>query len=81
MSLSVTNAYDAANVLFEGIKRANSTDAAKVNKAIEDITGLRGVNAVYSFSPTKHHAITEADVSVFEYVKVGDKSVLRLAKD
>lgn len=81
MSLSVTNAYDAANVLFEGIKRANSTDAAKVNKAIEGITGLRGVNAVYSFSPAKHHAITEKDVSVFEYVKAGDKSVLRIAKD
>lgn len=81
MALSVTNAYDAANVLFEGLKRANSTDPAAVNKAIEGINGLRGVNAVYSFSPTKHHAITEQDVSVFEYVKAGDKSTLRIAKD
>jgi branched-chain amino acid transport system substrate-binding protein len=81
MALSVSNAYDAANVLLEGIKRANSTDPMAVNKAIEGITSLRGVNAVYSFSPAKHHAITEQDVAVFEYAKVGDKSQLRVAKD
>jgi branched-chain amino acid transport system substrate-binding protein len=81
MALSVSNAYDAANVLFEGIKRANSTDPAAVSKAIEGIAGLRGVNATYSFSPTKHHAITEQDVTVFEYVKTGDKPQLRIAKD
>ncbi|XAH22380.1 ABC transporter substrate-binding protein [Xylophilus sp. GW821-FHT01B05] len=81
MALSVSNAYDAANVLLEGIKRANSSDPVAINKAIEGINGLRGVNASYSFSATKHHAVTEQDVAVFEYVKVGDKPQLRIAKD
>jgi branched-chain amino acid transport system substrate-binding protein len=81
MSLSVANAYDAAMVLFEGIRLANSTDPKAIAKAIEGIKGYRGVNASYSFSPEKHHAITEKDLAMFEYVKAGDKTKLQIAKD
>lgn len=81
MSLSVTNAYDAAMVLFEGIRLANSTDPKAIAKAIEGIKGYRGVNASYSFSPEKHHAIAEKDLAMFEYVKAGDKVRLQIAKD
>jgi branched-chain amino acid transport system substrate-binding protein len=81
MSLSVANAYDAAMVLFEGIRLANSTDPKAIAKAIEGIKGYRGVNASYSFSPDKHHAITEKDLAMFEYVKTGDKIGLKIAKD
>jgi branched-chain amino acid transport system substrate-binding protein len=81
MSLSVSNAYDAANVLFEGIKRANSTEPQAVIRAIQGLRDLRGVNAVYSFSPERHHAITEKDLAIFEYVKIGDKAQLRVARD
>lgn len=81
MSLSVSNAYDAADVLFEGIKRANSTDPKAIATAIEGIQGLRGVNATYSFSATKHHAIAPEDVAVFEYVKTGDKIGLTIVKN
>lgn len=81
MSLSVSNAYDAADVLFEGIKRANSTDPKAIATAIEGIQGLRGVNATYSFSPTKHHAVAPEDVAIFEYVKTGDKIGLKIVKD
>jgi branched-chain amino acid transport system substrate-binding protein len=81
MSLSVANAYDAAMVLFEGIRIANSTDPKAVVKAIEGISNYRGVNASYSFSPQKHHAITEKDLAMFEYVKAGDKAKLQIAKD
>ncbi|TAK73002.1 MAG: amino acid-binding protein [Betaproteobacteria bacterium] len=81
MSLSVTNAYDAAMVLFEGIRLANSTDPKAVAKAIEGIKGYRGVNASYSFSPEKHHAIAEKDLAMFEYVKAGDKVRLQIAKN
>ncbi|HYG85405.1 MAG TPA: ABC transporter substrate-binding protein [Azospirillum sp.] len=81
MSLSVTNAYDAANVLFEGISRAKSTDPKAIAAAIEGIQGLRGVNAVYSFSPAKHHAISPEDLAMFEYVKAGDKAKLQIAKE
>lgn len=81
MSLSVSNAYDAADVLFEGIKRANSTDPKAIATAIEGIQGLRGVNATYSFSATKHHAIAPEDVAIFEYVKSGDKIGLTIVKN
>ena len=81
MALSVSNAYDGANVLFEGIKRAGSTEPKKVIEAIEGIQGLRGVNAVYTFGPERHHAITEKDLAVFGYVKAGDKMKLRVAND
>ena len=81
MSLSVSNAYDAADVLFEGIKRANSTDPKVIATAIEGIQGLRGVNATYSFSATKHHAIAPEDVAIFEYVKTGDKIGLTIVKN
>ncbi|CAO3457178.1 ABC transporter, substrate-binding protein (cluster 4, leucine/isoleucine/valine/benzoate) [Azospirillum argentinense] len=81
MSLSVSNAYDAADVLFEGIKRANSTDPKAIATAIEGIQGLRGVNATYSFSATKHHAIAPEDVAIFEYVKSGDKIGLTIVRN
>lgn len=81
MSLSVANAYDAASVLFEGIRRANSTEPAAISKAIEGIQNLRGVNAVYSFSPKRHHAIVEKDIAVFEYVKTATKPRLQIVKD
>ncbi|AWJ82217.1 amino acid-binding protein (plasmid) [Azospirillum sp. TSH58] len=81
MSLSVSNAYDAADVLFEGIKRANSTDPKAIATAIEGIQGLRGVNATYSFSATKHHAIAPEDVAIFEYAKTGDRIGLTIVKN
>jgi branched-chain amino acid transport system substrate-binding protein len=82
MSLSVSNAYDAANVLFEGLKRASSTEPRAVIAAIEGIQGLRGVNAVYSFSAARHHAITEQDLSLFEYAKAADGKIrLQQIKD
>lgn len=81
MSLSVSNTYDAAEVLFEGIRRANATDAKSITAAIESIQGLRGVNATYSFSPTKHHAIAPDDVAMFEYTKAGEKIALTIVKN
>jgi branched-chain amino acid transport system substrate-binding protein len=81
MSLTVANAYDAGMVLFEGIRRANSTDAKAIDKAIEGIKGYQGVNALYSFSPEKHHGVTEKDLAIFDYEKVGGKIKLQLAKD
>jgi branched-chain amino acid transport system substrate-binding protein len=69
MAISVSNAYDAANVLFEGIRRASSTDPKAIVSAIESIKGWEGANAVYTFSPTVHNAIQPEGVRVFEYRK------------
>ena len=81
MSLTVANAYDAASVLFEGIRLANSNDPKAIAKAIESIKDFRGVNALYSFTPERHNAITEKDLAMFEYKKVGDKIKLQISQD
>ena len=81
MSLSVTNGYDAATILFEGIRRAKSTDPKKIIAAIESIKKFQGVNALYSFSPKRHHAIEPDDLAMFEYVKTPTGSKLSIAKD
>tara|TARA_R110001583_G_scaffold24480_4_gene89284 strand:- start:1931 stop:3160 length:1230 start_codon:yes stop_codon:yes gene_type:complete len=73
MAISVSNGYDAANILFEGIKRAESTDPDAINQAIESIRGYEGVNAIYNFSEDRHHAIEADGLEIFEYVKNGDK--------
>lgn len=69
MSLSVSNGYDGANVLFEGIKRADSHKSEDIIKALESIQDYIGVNATYTFSDKKHHAIGEDGVGLFQYVK------------
>jgi branched-chain amino acid transport system substrate-binding protein len=81
MALSVTNGYDAATILFEGIRRANSTDPKKIISAIESIRNFQGVNAVYSFSPQRHHAIEVDDLAMFEYVKTPTGIKMSIAKD
>jgi len=73
MSLNVANAYDGANVLFEAIKNAESTKSEDIIKSLESIKDFKGVNATYSFSEQKHHAIAEEALDLFEYVKEGDK--------
>lgn len=70
MAISVSNAYDAANILFEGIRRANSTEPKAIIKAIESINGWEGVNAIYSFSSQRHHAIEPDGLRLFEYGKL-----------
>jgi branched-chain amino acid transport system substrate-binding protein len=72
MSLNVANAYDGANVLFEAIKNADSTKSEDIIKSLESIKDYKGVNATYSFSEQKHHAISEDALNLFEYVKEGD---------
>lgn len=77
MSLNVINAYDGANVLFEAMKNAKSLNSEDIIEALESIKDFKGVNATYSFSEQKHHAIEESSLSLFEYVKEGDKIVLK----
>ena len=77
MSLNVINAYDGANVLFEAIKNADSTDSEDIIKSLESIKGYKGVNATYTFSEEIHHAINEEAIGLFEYVKDGEKVKLQ----
>ena len=80
MAISVSNGYDAANILFEGIKRANSNDPKAIIAAIETIKDYPAVNGIYSFSQDRHHGLDADSVKVFEYVKQGDKVKLQPIK-
>ena len=63
------HAYDALLVVCEGIKKANSTDRAKVRDAIENIKGLPGTAGIFNFSATDH---TGLDLTAFEMLTVKD---------
>ncbi|ARK29731.1 ABC transporter substrate-binding protein [Halalkalibacter krulwichiae] len=73
MSLNVINAYDGANVLFEAIKQADSTETDEIIAALHNIKDFKGVNATYSFDKSKHHAIETEHIGMFHYVDDGDE--------
>lgn len=77
MAISVSNGYDAANILFEGIRRANSTKPKDIISSIESIKDYQGVNAIYSFSKDKHHGVESDAVRVFKYEKEGNAVKLK----
>lgn len=51
------NSYDALLIAIDAIKRAGSTDKAKVRQAIEETKNLPGLNGVFTMSPTDHHGL------------------------
>ncbi len=59
-------AYDAVLVIAEGLKKANSTDAAKLRSAMESIDGFHGVVGTYHMSPTDHRGLTVTDVAMVQ---------------
>lgn len=63
------HAYDALLVVTEAIKKAGSTDRAKVRDAIENIKGLPGTAGIFNFSATDH---TGLDLTAFEMLTVKD---------
>jgi len=81
MSLIVIPPYDGANIVFEGIRRANSTEPAKVTAAIESMKDVAGVNTVYSFSRQRHHGIDAENLTMLQAVKRGDKVVWEVLKN
>lgn len=80
MSLIVIPAYDGANVLLEGFRRANSTEPAKVIAAIESLTNFAGVNGIYSFSKQRHHSILPESMSMLRVIKKGERIGLEVVK-
>lgn len=78
MSLIVIPPYDGTNILFEGIRRANSTDTAKIIAGIESIKNLPGVNTIYNFSAQRHHGIAAENLAMLRVVKRGERLALEL---
>jgi branched-chain amino acid transport system substrate-binding protein len=53
--------YDAMLIFTEAIKRANSTDPAKIAQTIEGVQNLVGVVGAYNFSAQDHRGLKSSD--------------------
>lgn len=62
-------AHDAIMIIVEAIRKAKSSDPAKVRSAIEGLKGFTGITGVFNFSATDH---TGLDLSAFEMLIVKD---------
>jgi branched-chain amino acid transport system substrate-binding protein len=69
-------AYDGLMITVDAIKRAGSTDKAKVRDAIEQTKGFVGTTGAFNMSPTDHMGL---DLSSFRMVEVksGDWSLVK----
>ncbi len=61
------HAYDALMIAVEAIKRAGSTDKAKVRDEIEKTKGLMGTGGLFNMSPTDHMGL---DLTAFRMLEV-----------
>ncbi|MBP7491718.1 MAG: ABC transporter substrate-binding protein, partial [Rhodoferax sp.] len=61
------HAYDGLMVAVDAIKRANSTDKAKVRDAIEATKGYVGTGGVVNMSATDHMGL---DLSAFRMLEI-----------
>jgi branched-chain amino acid transport system substrate-binding protein len=70
------HAYDGLNILVEAIKRANSTDAAKIRDEIEKTKGFMGTGGLVNMSPTDHMGL---DLTAFRMLEIknGDWEIMK----
>jgi branched-chain amino acid transport system substrate-binding protein len=61
------HAYDGLMIAVEALKKAGSTDKAKVRDAIESVRGLMGTAGVFNYSATDHVGL---DVSGFRMLEI-----------
>ncbi len=70
--------YDATALLLEAIGRAGSTDPKAMVAALNGISGVPGVRAIYSFTPERHNSVLAADLGIYEYVDQDGKLTRKL---
>ncbi len=63
------HAYDALLLYTLAVKKAGTTDKAKVRDALEQLHGIVGVDGIYNLSPTNHMGL---DTSAFHMVEIHD---------
>jgi branched-chain amino acid transport system substrate-binding protein len=61
------HSYDGLMLVVDAIKRAKSTDKAKVRDALENTKGYMGTGGVVNMSPTDHLGL---DLSAFRMLEV-----------
>ena len=59
-------AYDALLLATEAVRKAGSSDRAKLRDALEALNGVPGTNGVYAFSPTDHLGFSSRSLRVLE---------------
>jgi branched-chain amino acid transport system substrate-binding protein len=61
--VTAAQAYDSTLLLAAAIKQAGTTDGAKVQKALENLSGVQGVIKMYNkpFTSTNHEALSVSD--------------------
>lgn len=62
-------AWDALAIVAAAVRKAESTDRAKVRDAIEGLKGFVGASGVFNFSPTDHNGL---GLDAFEMLTVKD---------
>lgn len=60
------NVADALAIAVDAIKRANSTDKAKVRDAIETTKGLVGLNGTFTMTPANHNGLATDSLRIIE---------------
>jgi branched-chain amino acid transport system substrate-binding protein len=56
--------YDAVKMAEHGIRKAGSTDAAAIQKALETTTGFKGVLATFSYAPDKRDGFPDDNMAI-----------------
>jgi len=70
------HAYDGLMIAVEALKKAGSTDKAKVRDAIESVRGLMGTAGAFNYSPTDHVGLDVAGFRMLE-IRKGDWTLAR----
>jgi branched-chain amino acid transport system substrate-binding protein len=70
------HAYDGLMLAVDAIKRANSTDKAKVRDALEATKGYVGTGGIVNMSPTDHMGLDLTSFRMLE-IKNGDWSLVQ----
>jgi branched-chain amino acid transport system substrate-binding protein len=70
------HAYDGLGIAVDAIKRAGSTDKARVRDAIEATKGFAGTAGIFNMSPTDHMGLDLSAFRMFE-IKNGDWVMLK----
>ncbi|WP_088227105.1 ABC transporter substrate-binding protein [Desulfosporosinus sp. FKB] len=58
--------YDAARLMFQAIKDANSTNGDKIRTALENLKGFKGLNGDITMDPKTHNPIKDAVIIKIE---------------
>ena len=60
----VAMGYDTVKVIEHAVKKAGSTDGAKIQKALEETQGLEGVYATYTWGPKIRNGFPDSNMAM-----------------